>query len=301
MELKSIGQAALMPPNFAPLMLLQTRTTIVPDWKELLTSRGIGNVEGAYQIRFGRIMARSNSSEVRQLDFGSESDLNTFFLKKYWVNKSSQLWKGMFRGTLLGRSKVRREFNNLNQLRELGLDAPEPVAFGEERYAGWLLRSFLVSRGIADAVPLDTLIRDRFAALPRQESIDVRRTLIENLALSTRRLHQIRFVHHDLFWRNILVSGQNLKQFFLIDAHKGRRWLPGWNNRNRAKDLAALDSPATAYFRQTERLRFFLLYRGHRRIEEQDKKLIRLSLELAKPLRETQLRRVRNRGTNKID
>ena len=39
---------------------------------------------------------------------------------------------GALRGTFFGRSKARREFRNLWRLRRWGLDAPAPVAFGEE-------------------------------------------------------------------------------------------------------------------------------------------------------------------------
>jgi hypothetical protein len=65
-------------------------------------------------------------------------------------------------------------------------------------------------------------------------------------------------------------------------------------NRSRAKDLATLDAPAPGFFRRTERLRFFLRYRGHATLANEDKKLIDLVLRVAEPMRATQLRRVAN-------
>jgi len=98
-------------------------------------------------------------------------------------------------------------------------------------------------------------------------------------------------VHHDYFWRNILLSGSGLTRFFLIDAHKGRCWFPWEEVRARARDLAALQAPAPRFFRRTEMMRFFLLYRNHSRLDTRDKELLRLTLRLAGPMREKQLRR----------
>lgn len=265
-------------------------------WVDCLRRHGLDTVEAVYQFDAGEVVAHSGSVEVRQAQLAEDSGRRTVFIKKYWVSKPSQLWSGMFRGTFFGRSKVRREHDNLAQLRAWELNAPAPVAYGEERWAGWLVRSFLMSEGIPNPLPLDGFIRDRLPVLPPEESRRARRELIEHLAHCTRRLHEHEFVHHDFFWRNILLSGGDLTRFFLIDAHKGRCWRPGHDRQGRATDLAALDAPAPHFLRQTERLRFFLLYRGHQRIDAEDRALLRLALQLAGPMREKQLRRALRRG-----
>jgi hypothetical protein len=272
-------------------MLLRSHTVIAPGWETRLRAHGLDTVEGVYQLKSGDVITRSGSVEVRRMQLGKEAGSGTVFFKKYWIGKPSQLWSGMFRGTFFGRAKARTEYENLARLRAWQLDAPEPVAYGEERRAGWLRRSFLISAGVADPMPLHVFIRDRLPALSAEESRRARRELIERLAHNTRRLHEHGFVHHDYFWRNILLSGGDLTCFFLIDAHKGRCWRPGGEQRGRAKDLAALDAPAPRFFRRTERLRFFLLYREHRRLDAEDKALVRLTLRLAAPMREKQLRR----------
>jgi hypothetical protein len=116
------------------------------------------------------------------------------------------------------------------------------------------------------------------------------------LADYTRRLHDHRFVHHDYFWRNIILTGDSLEHFHLIDAHKGRRWRLWEANRCRAKDLATLDAPAPPFFRRTDRLRFLLAYCGHARLTPADKRLIRWTVRLAEPMRSKQLMRVRTAG-----
>ena len=194
-------------------------------------------------------------------------------------------------------SKARREFNNLNLLRACGLDAPAGIAFGEERRAGFVVRAFLISEGVANPQPLDLLIRDWLPIQPTSEQRHWRAELIRRLADYTRRLHAQRFVHHDYFWRNIILTGTSLEHFALIDAHKGRVW-PAWaEQRSRAKDLATLDAPAPAFFRRTERMRFLLAYLGKKKLAAADKEFLRRVSAIAEPLRDRQLRRVREAGT----
>ena len=272
-------------------MLRRVKTVISPGWEAVLRKHGLDEVERVYSAGGGKIVARSNSTEVRELRLDSGSCARTVFIKKYWAQKRSQVWNGTFRGTLFGRSKVRREYENLVRLRDWGLDAPQPVSYGEERCARWLVRSYLISEGVPDPTPLHVFIRDRLASLPSEDARRTRRELIARLAAYTRRLHEHRFVHHDYFWRNILLAGSDLTHFFLIDAHKGRCWFSWEELRCRAKDLAALQAPAPRFFRRAEMMRFYLLYRNHSRLDARDKELLRLAIRLAGPMREKQLRR----------
>ncbi len=277
-------------------MLRRQSNLITPGFEALLHDHDLADVEGVYRYVTGDIITQSGSTEVRRVILGAGATAPTLFIKKYWISRPQQLWSGMFRGTLFGCPKARREFYNLNLLRSLGLDAPEPVAIGEERKAGWLVRSYLISKGVPAPTPLHEFIRDFLPSLTGDLRRRTRRTLVENLAACTRRLHERHFVHHDYFWRNILLSHGTLKHFFLIDAHKGRQW-NSWSDSNaRASDLAALDAPATHFFRRSERLRFFLHYRDHRTLDDADKALLRKTLRLAEPMRERQLRRVLGQG-----
>lgn len=278
-----------------PNMLFRSHMVITPGWEDLLRRHRLDQVPGVYELRSGHVLSQTGSKEVRQVELGCGPDTRSVFIKKYWVSGKAQLWKGMFRGTLFGSSKVRREYANLRRLRAWNLQAPEPVAYGEQRRGGWLVRSFLISEAVPEAVPLHTFIRDRLADLPPAEARCRRRELLLNLADSTRLLHEHRFVHFDYFWRNILLSGGSLRAFFLIDAHKGRKWYPGEESRARAQDLATLDAAAPSFFRRTERLLFFLRYCGQTRLDQHTKTLLRRTLRVAAPLREKQLYRVLGR------
>jgi tRNA A-37 threonylcarbamoyl transferase component Bud32 len=241
------------------------------DWQPLLRAHGLETVAAVYALDDGQVVTHTHTTEVRRVELGDRA----VFIKKYWVTKASQIISGVTRGAVFGKSKVRREYENLARLRAWGFDAPVPVAYGEERRAGCLVRSCLISEAIPDARGLHVLIREGHRDVAK-------------LADYIRRLHEHHFIHCDLFWRNILVPGNALDRFYLIDAHKG-----GYRRGSVAQDLAALDAAAPWFFRRTERLRFFLRYRQHQRLTAGDKTVLRCVLRLAKPLRETQLRRAR--------
>jgi tRNA A-37 threonylcarbamoyl transferase component Bud32 len=263
-------------------MLSTAKLIVAPEWQTVFQSHGFNSVAALYTHEGGDVLKRSPTTEVRRLTLADR----TVFLKKYWSNTFRQRWSGALRGSFFGKPKVRREYENLQRLREWGLNAPAPVAYGEERRGGWLVRSLLVSEAILNPVTLDDLIVNHLPPNRRTE-------LIESLADYVRRLHQHQFVHCDLYWRNIILSGQSFDAFNLIDSHKGHTWRAGHEQNARAEDLATLDAPAPFYFRRPERLRFFLRYQSHARLTDTDKALIERTLALAGPMRERQLKRIR--------
>jgi len=271
---------------------MSEKIVLSPDWQPFAREQGLDRVAGVFGRTDGVVVTSSGSTEVRRLEPGGGTARHTIFVKKYWIRGARDLWRGVFRGTLLGRPKVRREYANLVRLRELGLDAPAALAWGAERRAGFVVRSFLVSEGVADPVPLDQYIRHFLPACPPEEQRRRRAALLRQLAASTRRMHQGRFVHHDYYWRNIILSGSSFEHFWLIDSHKGNVWRPWAGHRSRAKDLATLDAPAPQFFRRTDRLRFLLAYLDEERLTPRARRLIRSILRIAQPLRSRELRRV---------
>jgi hypothetical protein len=262
-------------------------------WLGILKKNQLASLDAVFQATDGLKVTGSRTSEVWRVELRDDDTRHTVFVKKYWFPSAGHCLKGAFRGTFFGPSKVRREYENLHCLRHLGLEAPEPVAYGEERWFGWLTRSYLISAGIANPCPLDRFIRDELSQMPAEKRRAIRGALIERLADCTRQMHDHHFVHHDFFWRNIILSQGSLDHFHLIDAHKGHAWGKGDGWRFRVQDFATLDAPAPAFFRRTERLRFFLRYCGHHRLTARDKSMIKRILRLADPLRSRQLQRVR--------
>lgn len=256
---------------------------IAPAWRSVLQRLHLDLFDAIARLDQGHLVKDRRSIQVRRVVL---PEGQTLFVKLYWANNFLDVWGGLFRGILFGPSKVQREYENIERLRRWNLDAPTPIGYGEQHCAGFLTRSFLMTEGIKNPVPLDRVI---------QQGIDDprRRALITGLADTVRQMHQHGFVHHDLYWRNIILNDQSLDRFYLIDCHKGRTWSRREEIASRAHDLACLDAPAPEFFRRTDRLRFFLRYREHSRLTDDDKKLLRRALEMAAPMRDRQLKRVR--------
>ena len=81
-----------------------------PAWKDLLAAHRLDSVTGTYASDAGDVIKQAESSEVRRIHLRNERHDRIVFLKKYWIVRPAQLLSGCYRGTLFGRSKVRREY-----------------------------------------------------------------------------------------------------------------------------------------------------------------------------------------------
>jgi RIO-like serine/threonine protein kinase len=95
----------------------------------------------------------------------------------------------------------------------------------------------------------------------------------QQLAAATRTLHDHHFTHNDLKWRNLLVNDQ--AELFLIDCPTGAFWWGPLLRYRIVKDLACLDKVAKHNLSRTQRLRFYLQYRGRQRLNAADKRRLR--------------------------
>lgn len=201
---------------------------------------------------------------VRRVNFSS--DTPDAFFKLY--HQAPGDWRFWMRA-----SKARREFENYQTFERLGVTAAEVIACGEERDKfRRLRRAFVLTRAVPNACSLE----DFFKAKPPWQE---RREVLDMLADSLRRLHTESFFHHDMVWRNILVSraGANAPHVSLIDCPRGGRSLSG-ADRKRLRDLASLDKCGAQFCSRVERLRFLLQSSGKVRIDDEARSLIRACL-----------------------
>lgn len=212
-----------------------------------------------------------------EMDWPGRGRLPLFF-KLYSHKRPS--WR------FLGRaSKARCEFHNYGVFDGLGIRCARRVACGEERDGiGRLRRAFILTEAIPGAVTLTEYFRD-IANSPRPDASLLRLVLIRQLAEMTRRAHAADFFHHDLVWRNVLVTHTppGEPQLWWIDCPRGQfdRWSP-WRRRRRIKDLASLDKVASQLATKRERLVFVKLYLGLERLDAPAKALIRDTLAYRK-------------------
>ena len=171
---------------------------------------------------------------------------------------------------VLKKSRSAGEFRNLQFFRELGIPACEPLMQGEYRNGLGLLKNCLiVTREIVGTESLDRFIPVFQAGADSDEvKRGIRRQIIESLAANLRKIHERRFYHEDLKWRNVLVrrvgeEGAEVEVFW-IDCPNGYFDRTGGLRRKHGvvKDIATLDHLAWRNCTDEERRYFLSCYLG---------------------------------------
>ena len=255
---------------------------VAEPYRHLFQQLGLQSVEAISRFFLGTTRSDTSKVVVRPATVPTSDDgpLDVFFKQYHYARPA---W------TFVGRrSKARCEFENYGVFAQLHLATAEPMAVGEDRDAlGRLRRAFILTRAIPDAQTLVEFMqgpaRDRSQTRIRK----LRRELISQLAAMTRRIHAAGFFHHDLVWRNVLVtnaaSAGEEARLWWIDCPRGKftRWSIA-RRRRRLKDLASLDKPAGRWCTRGERVLFVKRYLEVTRLNEAAKRLIRDTLRYRK-------------------
>jgi len=201
----------------------------------------------------------------------SAPPLDAFF-KVYDYQPAS--WKFLFRP-----SKAQCEFRNYEVFQSLHIPCADRIACGEQRTPlGRLRRAFILTRAVPGAMTLVEFFESLQTAPKQPAHRRLRAGILEQLALLTQSLHEHHFFHHDLLWRNILITQPPAAspQLWLIDCPRGGfdHGSP-WRHRRWLRDLASLDKSAAPYCSRTERLRLMKTCLGQARIGRELKEKIR--------------------------
>ncbi|MCG3147304.1 MAG: hypothetical protein PCFJNLEI_00743 [Verrucomicrobiae bacterium] len=175
------------------------------------------------------------------------------------------------------RSKARCEFVNYAALQQLGIRTPAAVACGEERdRIGRLRCAFIITTAVPEGLGLIQFLATHCPDRSRSAHRELRIALREQLADMTRTIHAAGFFHHDLVWRNILVTwnAPAAPQLWWIDCPRGA-FVQFGKERRRWRDLASLDKSALQYCSRGERLAFVKRYLGKTVLDEEAKTLTR--------------------------
>ncbi|MBN1488851.1 MAG: hypothetical protein JXA69_02950 [Phycisphaerae bacterium] len=272
-----------------------------PAWAQRLRQAGLDTADRVLKHVGDQVVAWSRSTETVRVDLPAHAGHGAVFVKRYHHLQWRRRLKAMLRGTFLGRTRARAEFERLQELRDAGAPVAYPVAYGERRILHFVRSSFLITEAVENAVSLTTFAQQqgngRRASLPSA----VRRQMIESLGRCIGALHGKGLVHGALVWRNVLVRFQDDPvagvEFILLDAD-GRRRL-GTLGRGEGPspgvvgDLAALAALASVFCSRTEMLRFFHAYLGVRRLDAGHRQLARDVLARAERQRDHELYRLK--------
>lgn len=128
----------------------------------------------------------------------------------------------------------------------------------------------MITRELPRTADLSVLADRNDACLKDPKWVSV---ISRQLAEYTRTMHEHRFTHNDLKWRNLLVDDH--QTLYLIDCPNGDFWRGFWLKYRITKDLACLDKVAKYHLSATQRLRFYLQYRQRSHLTASDKQRIR--------------------------
>jgi tRNA A-37 threonylcarbamoyl transferase component Bud32 len=156
-------------------------------------------------------------------------------------------------------SKARLEWQAAELVRGAGLPTFEPVALGEVRRRGIVVDSFLLTRSIDGAQPLDSWLLHEFTRLPPAEQQRVRRRLAHALGRLVADVHRAGLSHRDFHAGNILVQwNAGTPRLWLIDLQAVRRRRIGWAAVR--KNLSLLNHFFQGRATRADRLAFFRSY-----------------------------------------
>jgi len=241
-------------------MFKRRRWTVLTPALDSAASEAFGSLERVFDLT-GPSVARDSESIVIRAAVGAHS----YYVKRYHRTKGVRSWFGF--------ARIRKEAENQLLFKQLKIPAAEVVAYGEEHVLSKTTRGALITLALENTADLAS-IAQQFPGLI-QDRRWVRQVIVQ-IAEITRRLHDYRFCHNDLKWRNILVTlDEENPQVYLIDCPVGQRWPAFLLPRRIIKDLACLDKVAKYQLSQTQRLFFFKKYLQRKRLTAADKSMIR--------------------------
>ena len=220
-------------------------------------ARAFADLDAVFALSGERI-ARDPLSEVIRV----EIEGLRYYVKRYWA-----AGKGLRR--YLGRPRVKAEWQNIKHFERWGIPVAPLVAWGLERRAGAFVRGALITLEVPKTMDMAAVATHADPRLADRCWVD---HVSRQVAQATRTLHDHRFAHNDLKWRNLLVNDAG--ELFLIDCPSGDFWRGPFLRRRIIKDLACLDKVAKYRLSRTQRLRFYLQYQQRPRLVPSDRPVI---------------------------
>lgn len=231
-----------------------------PSLKQTAYANDFATFNAALQQR-GELITQSPHSKV----YRYATEAGCVYIKLYFS-------AGKKLRRFIGRSRNRAEWENLRYFEKLAIAAPTLIAYGERRICGLFSIGVTVTKEIPNSCDLAEMATKNPEYLKQKTWI---KTIMQQVAAYTAKLHQQGFIHNDLKWRNILVDkNAATNDVYFIDCPVGRKrfgWLRG---RGIIKDLACLDKVAKQVLTRSQRLRFYYYYIGQSYLDMKHKQQI---------------------------
>jgi UDP-glucose:(heptosyl)LPS alpha-1,3-glucosyltransferase len=258
----------------ASLVRLDADLLVNGAYRTLLERHGLHRFESLMGYEEGIVVKNQKGKRIFQLRLESEGTPVVFYLKRHRLPLTA--WQRLLR--LIGRpvwTEGRKEWEYLLAFHDRQLPAATPVAMGERILPGGIQESFVITKGLDEYEPLESLAPKRFALPLSSERVMEKRTLIRAIAKLTARMHWHGFYHRDYYSAHLMLHKQGTAlspDIRLIDLQRvlefpwlARRWM--------IKDLASVHfSFGGMGLTRTDKFRFLNTYNP---IAARDRSLMR--------------------------
>lgn len=227
-----------------------------PEYSDL--SELFGNLENVYALQ-GEVINSDNDSDVIRIEHHGIR----YYVKRYYI-----AGKGLRK--FFGKPRVQGEWESLQLFQKFGIPTASIVAYGYERRFGSFKRGAIITQEIPDSRDLAEIAASKDGLISNNAWVKI---ITAQLAIATRVLHQNKFIHNDLKWRNILIDKDS--RVYLIDCPLGGFWRGYLLHYRIIKDIKCLDHLAKINLRRAQRLAFYKIYADTERLSPNDKTFIR--------------------------
>ncbi len=225
-------------------------------WRAAMSALGIEVAADWANLKLGEIRSRSAFGTVACVPLPDGGRI-FFKAEQYSLRQRFKYWLRPARTTV--------EAFAYEYMQNLGIPTLTTLAWGERRYLGLPLSSFIVTLEVPQSQDLREFGIQQWRHLQKPQQAAIYAQLAGQLAEQLHTAHAHGFVHHDLKWRNVLVhqTGEGLRPVW-IDAPRAAVWR--WRRqRGRIVDLADLAGLAVELVSPHDRMRFLLRYLGRQR------------------------------------
>ncbi len=237
-----------------------------PEFTAALEELGLTTLDSFFSYSAGRDLSKENLASHRsrmqvQLPDGSTAYLKCYSNPAFKVQLRS--WISHKRiGTLESCDRIPAD-----ELAQIGIAAPQTLAFGYKKNALLEKRSFILSASV-NGEALERDLPDYVTANCTGQAPRKKVDFLRNLASFIKKFHDSGYRHRDLYLSHIFYDGA---AFSLIDLH--RCFKPRLLARRfRIKDLAQLHySTPAARVNTADRLRFYKFYTGRKKLTRMDR------------------------------
>jgi len=232
---------------------------------DLFAYLGLNHFDSIWDYQGGEIIKRIKTRSVIRIEFQNHDEKKCFYLKRHNMEYVGlqRLLSPFFPKWIL--SQGRKEFENICDFRKCNLPTVVPLAAGEKFVHLFWVQSFVITENFAPFISLEQMFRDHPEFLIGPEGNSKKRTLIKEIALLARRMHQNGFNHRDFNATHILIyyeKGSEIPKLALFDLQRvdRKRFL---RFRWIIKSIAELNyTMPDKIFSERDRLYLFLSYRG---------------------------------------